>query len=105
MRNRASARSEGVPSAQPGNARWAAAIAASTSSGPESGALVYSVPVTGSISGAVSPVAASRSSPSMKLPTVVVIPLLYLDRAKLPGGHARRSSEEWPRAMDLPSQP
>ena len=45
-------------------------MARSTSSGPDSGALAYGCPVTGSMSSYVAPLAASAYSPSTKLRNV-----------------------------------
>jgi hypothetical protein len=66
MRISASDRSEGVVSRHDSNAAAAACMAASTSAGPDSGAVAYSSPVTGSMTGLVRPSAASTYFPSTK---------------------------------------
>lgn len=58
-------RSEGVVSRQPGKAAAAAAMAASTSAWPESGAVAYTSPVAGLTTSVVRPSAASLNSPPM----------------------------------------
>lgn len=63
--SRAFWRSAGVVSRQPGKASAAAAIAASTSACPDSGAVAYASPVAGLTTSVVRPSAASRNSPPM----------------------------------------
>ena len=67
MRNRASERCDGVVSRQPGKASAAAAIAASTSAWPDSGAVAYFSPVTGLMTSSVCPSVASTGLPLTKL--------------------------------------
>ena len=66
MRNSASERSDGVESRHVSNAVAAACMAWSTSSARDSGAVAYSSPVTGSITGVVAPSAAGTRLPLMK---------------------------------------
>ncbi len=66
MRIRASERSPGVASRQPGNAALAAAIAWSMSAAPLNGAVAYAAPVTGLITSVVAPSAESTNSPLTK---------------------------------------
>ena len=68
MRSRARCRSAGVVSRQVSNAAAAAAIARSTSSGPDSGAVPYASPVDGSIRSIVRPSAPGDSAPATTLP-------------------------------------
>ena len=66
MRNRARLRSDGVASRHPGKAAAAAAMAASTSSAPDTGASRYSSPVLGSTSMDVAPSAVATYFPPTK---------------------------------------
>ncbi|GAA4081040.1 hypothetical protein GCM10022233_72010 [Streptomyces shaanxiensis] len=67
MPSSATCRCAGVVDDQPGKDSSAALQAASTSSGPESGAVPWGSAVAGSIKGRVAPEAAGTSFPAMWL--------------------------------------
>src|SRR3954454_16450370 len=130
-RSSARARSPGVVEDQPGNASFAARTAASTSSGPDFGAVAISSSVAGLRIGSVPCWASEGSSPPTKFlicVAVVAIGLLsscrrclwaedLLDRREghadalrdggvrdLPGGDVHAASQPWV-ALDRPAHP